>query len=301
MTTSAPDPPDTGHRPRSRSPARRRPLTVFLVLALGLGWAALTVPALTGAPMEPFLLFVNFVALLGSALLVTRLADGPGAVRRLLGRAFAWRFGAARWAVVLLGMPVLTLTLAAATGSLRSPPAGWAAEAGWYLFNTLVFGALVLNLWEETAWGGFLQSRLTARHGLLIAALLTGLPFAAIHLPLYLAEGWSSETAGNLALLFLLVPVYRYLLGIHLLDTGGSVLAIGIQHASWNASGSLGAVEGEWQVLVAVVLLTLLVALERRVRGRGTRPLGRDAERRAAAEWTAPRSRGQGTSVDGPG
>ena len=79
MTTSAPGPRDTGHRPRNRSPARRRPVTVFLVLALGLGWAALTVPALTGAPMEPFLLFVNFVALLGSALLVTRLADGPGA------------------------------------------------------------------------------------------------------------------------------------------------------------------------------------------------------------------------------
>ncbi|WP_176337028.1 CPBP family intramembrane glutamic endopeptidase [Kocuria salina] len=270
MTTSAPGPRDTGHRPRNRSPARRRPVTVFLVLSLGLGWTALTVPALTGAPMEPFLLFVNFVALLGWALLVTRLADGPGAVRRLLGRAFAWRFGAARWAVVLLGMPVLTLVLAAATGSLRSPPAGWAAEAGWYLFATLVYGALVLNLWEETAWGGFLQSRLIARHGLLIAALLTGLPFAAIHLPLYLAEGWSAETARNLALLFLLVPVYRYLLGMHLLDTGGSVLAIGIQHASWNAAGSLGAVEGEWQVLVAVVLLTLLVALERRVRGRGT-------------------------------
>ncbi|MGG7653337.1 CPBP family intramembrane glutamic endopeptidase [Kocuria rosea] len=301
MTTSAPGPQDTGHRSPSGPLARRRPVTVFLVLALGLGWASLTVPALTGAPVEPFLLVLTYVGLLGSALLVTRLADGPGGIRRLLGRAFAWRFGLGRWAVVLLGMPVLTLTLAAATGSLRSPPAGWAAEAGWYLFNTLVFGALVLNLWEETAWGGFLQSRLTARHGLLVAALLTGLPFAAVHLPLYLAEGWNGETARNLALLFLLVPVYRYLLGMHLLDTGGSVLAIGIQHASWNATGSLGAVEGEWQVLVAVVLLTLLVALERRVRDRGTRPLGRDAERRAAAEWTAPRSRGPGTTVDGPG
>ncbi|MFF0905350.1 UNVERIFIED_CONTAM: CPBP family intramembrane glutamic endopeptidase [Kocuria sp. CPCC 205316] len=301
MTTSAPEPQETDHRSPSRSPARRRPVTVFLVLALGLGWAALMVPALTSAPVEPFLLFVNFVALLGSALVVTRLADGPGAVRRMLGRAFAWRFGAARWAVVLLGMPVLTLVLAAATGSLRSPPAGWAAEAGWYLFSTLVYGALVLNLWEETAWGGLLQTRLTARHGLLIGALLTSLPFAAIHLPLYLAEGWNAETAGNLALLFVLVPVYRYLLGMHLLDTGGSVLAIGIQHASWNAAGSLGAVEGEWQVMAAVVLLTLLVALERRVRGRGTRPLGRDAERHAAAAWTAPRSRGPGTAVDGPG
>lgn len=128
-------PRDTDRQPRSGSLARRRPVTVFLLLALGLGWAALMIPALTGVPMEPFLLFVNFVALLGSALVVTRLADGPGGIRRLLGRAFAWRFGAGRWAVVLLGM--------------------------------------------------------------------------------------------------------------HLLDTGGSVLVIGIQHASWNAAVSLGAVEGE--------------------------------------------------------
>ncbi|WP_298585281.1 CPBP family intramembrane glutamic endopeptidase [uncultured Kocuria sp.] len=279
--------PDPTRPSRGGSPARRRPVTMFLLLALGLGWAALTAPLLAGLPMEPFLLLMTYVALLGSALLATRLADGPGGIRRLLGRAFAWRFGAGRWAVVLLGMPVLTLALAAATGSLRAPPAGWAAEAGWYLFNTLVFGALVLNLWEETAWGGFLQSRLTARHGLAFAAVLTALPFAAVHLPLYLAEGWSGETARNLALLVLLAPVYRYLLGLHLLDTGGSVLAIGIQHAAWNAAGSLGAVEGEWQAIVAVVLLTVLLALERRLRGRGTRPLGRDAERRAAAAWTA--------------
>ncbi|MFC4903998.1 CPBP family intramembrane glutamic endopeptidase [Kocuria oceani] len=301
MTPSTPAPRDTGRRSRDGSPARRRPVTVFLLLALGLGWAALTVPVVIGAPVESFLLAMTFVALLGSALLVTRLADGPGAVRRLLGRAFAWRFGAARWAVVLLGIPVLTLALAAVTGTLRAPPAGWAAEAGWYLFTTLVVGALVLNLWEETAWGGFLQSRLTARHGLVVAALLTGLPFAGIHLPLYLAEGWSGETARDLVLLFLLVPVYRYLLGMHLLDTGGSVLAIGVQHASWNAAGSLGAVEGEWQVMVAVVLLTLLMALERHVRGRDARPLGRAAERRAAAGWISRRGPAPGTADDGRG
>lgn len=299
MTTPTPHRRDTDHRTSGGSPVHRRPVTVFLVLALCVGWAALTVPVVTGLPVEPFLLLLTFVGLLGSAVVATRLADGPGGIRRLLARAFAWRFGPGRWAVVLFGMPVLTLVLAAATGTLRSPPTGWAAEAGWYLFNTIVFGALVLNLWEEAAWGGFLQSRLTARHGLLVAAVLTGLPFAAIHLPLYLAAGWSPDTAADIGLLLLLVPVYRYLLGMHLLDTGGSVLAIGVQHASWNAAGSLGAVAGEWQVMVAVVLLTLLVALERHVRGRGTRPLGRDAERRAAAAWTAPRSPGPPTTDAG--
>ncbi|MFC6257451.1 CPBP family intramembrane glutamate endopeptidase, partial [Kocuria oceani] len=87
MTPSTPAPRDTGRRSRDGSPARRRPVTVFLLLALGLGWAALTVPVVIGAPVESFLLAMTFVALLGSALLVTRLADGPGAVRRLLGRA----------------------------------------------------------------------------------------------------------------------------------------------------------------------------------------------------------------------
>lgn len=289
MTTPTAPRRGTGSRTSGDALARRRPVLVFLVLALGLGWTALTVPVLTGLPGEPFLLFLNYVGLLGPALLVTRVADGPGAVRGMLRRAFAWRFGAGRWAVVLLGMPVLTLVVAAATGTLVTPPVGWAAETGWYLFNTLILGALVLNLWEEAAWGGFLQSRLTARHGLLVAALLTGLPFAAIHLPLYLADGWNGQSAGNIALLFLLVPFYRYLLGMHLLDTGGSVLVIGVQHASWNAAGDLGAVDGQWQATVAVVLLTVLVALERRVRTRAERPLERDAQRREAATWTGPR------------
>ena len=58
----------------------------------------------------------------------------------------------------------------------RLPERGWPATVAWALFDTLVFGALVLNLWEETAWGGFAQSRLMARHGLLVGALLTALP-----------------------------------------------------------------------------------------------------------------------------
>ena len=62
--------------------------------------------------------------------------------------------------------------------------------------------------------------------------------------------------------------VYRYLLGMHLLDTGGSILAAGIQHASWNAAQNLNVVEGgdwKWQTLAAVALLTALVAIGRRL------------------------------------
>ncbi len=262
-------------------------MTAFLLLAFAIGWPALMVPVVTDLPPEPFLLVLLFLALLGPALLVTRVADGPGAIRRLLSRTLIWRFGVGRWAVVLLAMPVLTLALAASTGTLETPERGWALEVGLYLFSTLIFGALVANLWEETAWGGFVQTRLMARHGLLVGSLLTAPLFAAIHVPLQLGDGASwSESAFGILIVFVTAPFYRYLLGMHLMDTGGSILAIGVQHAAWNASGNLEAVEGEWQVVVAAVLLTFLVAAWRRARPRQDAPRGLAEEKEAAASWT---------------
>jgi membrane protease YdiL (CAAX protease family) len=268
--------------------ARRRPLTTFLALVFGIGWPMLVLPLLAGVPADPFLLGLVFLGLLAPALLVSRLAGGPGAARRLLSRATRWRFGATRWAVILLGVPVLTLALAAATGTLDRPSGGVIAEIGSYLFATLVFGALILNVWEELAWGGFAQSRLMARHGLLVGSLLTAPLFAAIHVPLLFASGWTwRDVAVGFAVLLVAAPFYRYLLGMHLLDTGGSVLAIGVQHAAWNASGNLDGIDGEWQAIAAVVVLTVLVAVGRRRGDTEGRPIGRDAEMAAAAGWPA--------------
>jgi uncharacterized protein len=283
--------------------ASRRPLTTFVLLAYGIGWPALMIPVVTDLPEEPFLLVLLFLALLGPALLVTRWADGPGAVRRLLARTLIWRFGLGRWTVVLLAMPLLTLGLAAASGTLATPARGWAGEAGLYLFSTLVFGALVANLWEETAWGGFVQTRLMARHGLLVGSLLTAPLFALIHVPLQLGGGASwTESAFGILVVFAGAPFYRYLLGIHLMDTGGSILAIAVQHAAWNASGNLDAVEGEWQVVVAAVLLTLLVAAWRQWRPREDAPRGLAEEKVAAAGWLSvePRLRSSGRTRSGP-
>ena len=272
---------------------RRRPVLVFLLFALGLGWPILGLALLAGIPIVPVpLLLVMFGALLPAALVVTRLADGPGAVRRLLRRTLLWRFGLGRWAVVLFAVPVLTIAFAAVSGTLAAPEDGWAREIGVYLFSTLVIGLLVLNLWEELVWSGFMQSRLMARRGLLVGSLVTALFFAAIHVPLTFEanDGWT-DVAVSLGVLFGMAPVYRYLLGMHLLDTRGSILVVGVQHASWNASQSLGSVDGgttEWQVLAAVATLTALVALERRRRtGRSTSDP--DAEKAAAAAWVGAR------------
>ena len=83
-----------------------------------------------------------------------------------------------------------------------------------------------------------------------------------------MAVGW--------ALVFVAALVHRYLLGMHLLDTGGSILAAGIQHTSWNAAqNSAWSRQGdcEWQTRAAVALLTALIAIGRRLWRPESRPI----------------------------
>jgi membrane protease YdiL (CAAX protease family) len=267
--------------------ARQRPITAFLIVAFGIGWPALTLPLLAGIPADPFLLALVFLGLLAPAIVVSRIAGGPGAGKRLLLRATMWRFNAGRWALIVLAVPALTIAFAALSGTLSKPEGGVLAETASYLFATFIFGALIVNIWEETAWGGFAQTRLMAQHGLLVGSLLTAPLFAAIHIPLLFAAGWTwSEVGVNFAVLCIGAPFYRYLLGLHLLATGGSILAIGVQHAAWNAAGNIDGIDGDWQSVAAVVLLSVLLAIWQR-RSSTRHPVGVEAEKAAAASWIA--------------
>jgi hypothetical protein len=161
MSTTAGSSADHRAAPPGRfaSLAQRRPITTFLIWALGIGWPLLTVPIAAGVEASPFLILLVFVALLAPALVITRATGGRGAVRALLARVLVWRFSVTRWAVILLGVPVLTIVVAALSGTLETPDDGWVTEAGTYLFATLVFPMLLINLWEETAWAGFVPHR----------------------------------------------------------------------------------------------------------------------------------------------
>ena len=213
------------------------------------------------------------IFLLGGATLVTALSEGRAGVRRLFAGTIRWRMGVARFLVLVTAMPLLTLLVGALTDTLQAPAGGWLTLVGSYLFQTFIFGLLIVNLWEETAWGGFMQARLMARRGLLIGSLLTAIPFFVIHIPLAFAEhGWKDTTwaqaALDLGLIALVAPFFRYLLGTQLIDSGGSILAIGLLHASFNAAGQMSAVPGGWQYIPAMIILTFAVIAYRRWRGR---------------------------------
>jgi membrane protease YdiL (CAAX protease family) len=128
---------------------------------------------------------------------VSWLIGGWTEVRRLFAGVLRFRFPVALWAVVLFACPILTLGVAAATGTLRTPPNGWPAVVTAYLVSTLLVGGLIANIWEETAWGRMVQGRLMAKHGLLIGSLLTAIPFGLIHLPLAFSENGLFGTAWN--------------------------------------------------------------------------------------------------------
>jgi uncharacterized protein len=271
MSTTPDTPSMDRHEGRIRAFAVRRPVLAFCVFAVGLSVsliAALLIADVSVIPGKA----AQVVIVPGTALLITAWLSGRAGVKRLLASLLRWRIGIARWLLVLLALPVLTLAIAAATGTLEAAPKGWLNIATTYLLTLLVL-LITANLLEEMAWTGFVQTKLMARHGLLRGALLTAVPVFLIHLPL------SFETNGlyrtrwedallNWALLLAALPAFRYLAGVLMLETNGSVLAVGVLHASFNASGGMDVTPDGWQYVPAVVLLTVLVAAYRALRGR---------------------------------
>ncbi|MGY1820580.1 CPBP family glutamic-type intramembrane protease [Geodermatophilus sp. SYSU D00079] len=264
-----------------RGRVARRPLTAFLVLVFGLGWPLVSIPALTahgvlpgGAlPQEPFTLALTLVVMLPAALWVTAVTEGRAAVRALLRRAVQWRFGPGWWAAALLGLPLLTLAVGAAAGQqLRTGDLLATLGAG---AVSIVTSVLLVHLWEETVWAGFFQDRLERRHGLLVAAALTALPFAAIHLPLQFTGDLAlGPLAFAIGVLVVFGVVIRLLVGATVRGAAGSVLAAGVVHATFNASNNegnvvddlLGGGQPTLYAVVAAVLFTLGVLLALRAR-----------------------------------
>jgi CAAX protease family protein len=247
---------------------RKHPVLSFAILAIAPTWAIQFLFLAMGWNLFPAKV-AELVFLLGAATLVSAVTGGRAAVRRLYAGAVRWRMGVGWFTTALLALPALTLAIAAVSGSLHTPSGGWLKEALLYLFATLVFGALLGNIWEETAWSGFAQSRLIDRHGLLRGSLLTAIPFALIHLPLAWEEhGLHSTTLRDVAITWTVLivgaPFLRYLFGMTLVGTGGSVLAVAILHASFNASGALSAVHGWWPSYIAMLVLVAVMAAARR-------------------------------------
>jgi membrane protease YdiL (CAAX protease family) len=242
---------------------------VFLALVFGVGWPVLCVPLLadrgllrTGPlPAELFALAVTWCVMLPAALAVTAAAGGTGAVRDLLRPLLRWRFGLRWWLALLLALPVSTLLVGLALGGSLGTGGSTGLARGALL---LVTAALLIHLCEETVWAGFVQERLERRHHVVVAALLTAVPFAGLHVPIILIG--QPRVLPALGGVLALAVGMRLLVGVFVRGTGGSLLTAGLVHAVYNACNNRGALvdgllEDADQNLAAPIALVLVTAV----------------------------------------
>jgi membrane protease YdiL (CAAX protease family) len=266
-----------------------RPVTAFLIVAFAIAYPVMSLTALAvhrvipgGRLLErlPFPpdeitgLMLTIFALLPSALFVTWAADGRPGVASLFKRIARWRFGVATWLAVLAGLPVLTVVSTLILGgSLESIEP---SKLFWDQLRLLLINFILVNLWEETAWAGVMQTRLERRHNIFVAAVLTAIPFGFIHLPLaFLSEVTLALVLISLAAYILLGLFLRPLVGIVLRGCRESLLAAGQMHSVFNRTNNDNGIaaallSGELYrlgILIAVVVLiaTALMAGRRRL------------------------------------
>ena len=279
---------------RPSAPPRTHPVWAFLLTGVGGAYAVLsvlalvargylpgrTLPSHVGLDMEEFSSLVLVLVLLASAVWSTHRTGGRPAVRELIGRAVRWQFPV-RWLIVsALALPLTTVVLALVLGDELVLPS-WSTIFAEGL--AVVIALLFINLWEETVWFGFMQTRLEQRMNFFVAAFITAIPFSLVHLPIRVIAGEiteASQVGSQLLVLIVLTTVLRTLLGALGRAGRNSIVLAAIGHTAFNRSNNIDGVAadllvGEQRPLAAlaatlVVTVGVLIALRRRL-GRGER------------------------------
>jgi membrane protease YdiL (CAAX protease family) len=239
-------------------PSTGGPGTVLVFAGLSVGLAAAV--TLGGVPSA----LVPFVLAFGPAVLAVLLAwrEGNGAVRRLLITAIT-RPSRRAW-YALVGLPFAwALAVVAIAFALGDPAAGVFDK----VFPAIVMVPLVVLIpafAEEIAWRGYAATRLLPSMTALRAALVLGLPWAALHLFLQL-PGQMNAGLDWWPTIVSLVS-YSVILTWAFVGSGGSVLLVALVHAGLNGVAPLMAgldVDRTWVIralLTASIAVVIVVA-----------------------------------------
>ncbi len=218
---------------------RRHPVGAFLAWFFTVGQVFAFTPVVLRAMgldvlPQPFVVGSTLVGLLLPALVITRITDGPDAVRAFWRRTWHGPTGVRWYVLAVVVVPAVTTALALAF--FGAPGASAATIAAAFVQGFVVQGILVLvtnNLWEEAAWTGFVQARLQQRHGALRAAVITGPLFALQHVALVFSLSPVVAVIAMTVFMVIAIP-FRALQG-WAYNATGSLLVVGLIHAAGNA------------------------------------------------------------------
>ena len=228
----------------------RHAVAVFTTITVVVTVAILLAPLPTIA--GPAL--VVFIPALVAALLL-RLTGGS--IRNQLFSKHVWRISA-KWAAISLGA-ALALRLAASVLGLF---AGRPFTPG--PFIPFLLAGFLFAAGEEIGWRGFALPRLLASgRSPLIAALMLGVPWALLHLPLVLPGKLSAGTP--MAAQFLVMVALSVLTSWAYLASGRSLTAAALLHGGQNLfaflNDGLGPVASGWLMAIAYGGAALLIAV----------------------------------------
>lgn len=232
----------------------RHPVAAFLVMVYGISWP-LYIPSFlseSGIGLLPFELIAlpfNLLAVIFgitlSAYVVTRVTQGKEGVRALRRRFTHWRVGI-HWYLLALFAPPITALLGASVWMGTAPLQGFADR--WELLFTVflpqaLLNVVLINVFEEGGWQGFLLPRLQERWGPLVSSVMVAAAWALFHVPLMFIVGGLSEERippdrywFYFVFLFLITPPVRVLVTWFWNSTSGSVIVVALLHGAWNTT-----------------------------------------------------------------
>ena len=234
---------------------KRYPLAAFFIGAYVGSWLfwspMVLIPDL---PFERIALINQLGLFLGpfaSALLVTRITEGRGAVKALVARMVQWRARPVWYLLAVLMIPVVTgAGYFIGSQQVELPPV-----------QLLVISYIVFllggPLQEEIGWRGFALPRLQTKLRPLVAALVLGVIHCLWHAPLFLTAEWDTarDTPDRYLAYLLLVVSLSVVMTWLYNGSHGSVLLVILGHNGINWALMAVAPTSTWPAAIGMALL----------------------------------------------
>jgi membrane protease YdiL (CAAX protease family) len=232
---------------------KRHPAAIFIVLVLGLSYAAFAIPV-SGESALLAILSVLVIVPTAVAVGLVALMDGRRGVDAFLRECFRWR-SPLTWYVI-----ALVVGFASQLGaSLLALITGRISTLEFAGPLPILIAFIPFALLEEIGWRGFGLRRLLDRYSPLIATLMVGIPWGLVHfgLTLFFMPD-RSPVAGGLAVLATAFPLTWIFI-----KSGRNVWVATVLHFVFNAAGNVAGparVIGEPEALLFLAASACVIA-----------------------------------------
>ncbi len=224
---------------------RKNQLLSSILLIFAISWGLIVLLAGPGnmpidaEQSQELLPFLYMLMLLGpgvAGLLFTGIVHGKEGFKKYAKQLVRWRVGIRWYLLALLAAPALGLFILLVL-SLFSPeyqPAIFDSGGNASIILTGIFTGLMVGLFEETGWSGFVVPAMRRRFSILSTGLIVGLVWGAWHFILFWESDSFSQTLPFFILigrLFFWLPPFRVFM-VWILDRTKSLLLVILTHAS---------------------------------------------------------------------